>query len=276
MENNTTSIRKLRGTRVKKGNRLPRNFGRIDTAVFFPNEKRVAGFVTTRSTFLILFRRKSHFISINGYYVSDDKVFIRPKKGALDYAAYKALGLYPEEFVYWIDLPVITEDGQDVGIISDVTFVHETGEVTSIEVSPGAMSKFLKTARTIPADMIRIYGEDASDASSLVAGKEDSAGEGTVEYPPYAIIVPNEALDIETKNAVASKASETVSQLASDAGVDTAAVSEKAKSAAEVAGALATAGAVATGKQLKKTKGMFSAFKEEYNKARHGEPEDED
>jgi len=267
MTEGLTSIKGLKGTKVIKGKRLPHSVGKIDKFVFFPNRKCVAGFITKQSDFLLLIRRKGRFISINGYYMYEDYAFVRNEKGSSGKAAYKALELYPDDSVQWIGLPVITEDGQSVGVVSDVVFAHPSGEVQSIETSSGAMGKLLKGTRTIPTDLIKGYCEEGSKALALA--EQNSASNS--KDSRAAILVANEALAISTDSdkALASKAGKKVSTIASNAGIDTAAVSEKAKSAAETAGALASSGVAATGKQLKKTRGMFSAFKDEYNKARH-------
>lgn len=282
------SVKQLTGTKVVKGKRIPRNIGKIREVVFFPDRKRVAGFITKRSDFLLMFKRRGHFISIDGYYLYEGLAFARPQKGSLDDAAYDALGLEPENCVQWLGLPVVTEDGQSVGVVSDVSFIHMNGEVESIKVTPGSLGKLLQGSRTIPTDLIEGFRKDVGTTLALAekhkesdtgveagggrskAASRDEAADSSDEAscPPTAILVSNEALDIEIEDGVVSKAGKRVSEMASNAGVDTAAVSEKARSAAGVAGEVAKGAAVATGKQLKKTKGMLSAFKEEYDKAR--------
>ena len=90
-----------------------------------------------------------------------------------------------------------------------------------------------------------------------------------------AIILSDEALAIQAQGGLAEragKASAVVGHKASQA-------FEKAKpvasNVAQKTGDAVNKGAYSFGKQLSKTKGMFSAFKEEYNKARFGEDNEE-
>jgi len=277
MTENLTTIKKLTGTRVIKGKRLPHSVGKIRDVVFFPDKKCVAGFVTKQSDFLLLIRRKGRFVSINGYYMYEDLAFIRQEKGTSGKAAYKSLGLDPDVCVLWLGLPIITEDGRSVGVVSDVVFVHQSGEVQSVIASQGTIGKLLQGTRTIPTDLIRGYCAEVTtalahtDSAHSDTTHTDQGAESENAAPQRAILVSNEALaiEIDSDKTLVSKAGKQVSAIASKAGVDTTAVSEKAKSAVEVAGALASDGAAATSKQLKKTKGMFSAFKDEFDKALH-------
>ena len=267
MKNNIITIKEMTGTRLIKGKRIPRSIGKIRDVVFYPDKKCVAGFVTKQSDFLFIIKRKGHFVSIKGYYLYEDLAFVQKEKGSRDKAAYKLLGLEPDECVTWLGLPVITEDGRTVGVVSDVAFTHQNGEVQSIEAGPKAVGKLLQGTRTIPTSLIKGYRKVGDTALAPVSDNDESNSEST----GAAILVSNEAMDIDidSDKAFVSKVGKQASAVAHNAGVDAAAVSEKAKSAAKTAGAVVDVGVKATGEQLKKTKGMFSAFKEEYNKARH-------
>lgn len=259
-----TSIKKMVGTRVIKGKRVPHNIGKIREIVFFPDINSVAGFITKRSDFLFMFKRKGFFVSIKSYYMYEDYAFARPKKDSVNKKAYKALGLDPNDCVRWLGLPVITEEGEHVGVVTDVSFVHQNGDVRSIEASLGTLGKLVQGFRTIPIDMIIGYRKDVS----LVLPSQDGDEEDK-KRPHSAILVSPEALEIETEQSTVSKAGERVQGIARDANIGSDKATEKTASAIEVAGVVATKGAEATARQLKKTKGMFASFKGEYDKARH-------
>jgi len=266
---NTTSIKTLKGTRVFKGKRIPHNIGKINKFIFYPDKNCIAGFHTKQSDFLLLIRRKGRFVSMKGYYLYEDYAFVCKEKGSSGKAAYNLLDLHPEDGVIWLGLPVITKDGQKVGVVSDVAFVHQSGEVLSIQSAQGTVGRLLQGTRTIPIEMIQGYSKQGGTAIAPV----DERAETDSIAPQAAIIVSNEALSvgIDSDRTLPSKAGKTAVAIAKNAGVDTAVVSEKAKSAVETAGVVASAGATATKSQLKKTRGMFSAFKDAYNEARHGD-----
>ncbi|MDR2035348.1 MAG: PRC-barrel domain-containing protein, partial [Coriobacteriales bacterium] len=259
MTEKLTSIKKLTGTRVIKGKKIPRTIGKVSAVVFHPSESRVVGFITKRMDLLLMIKRKKHFVSAKSYYMYEDYLFARPQKGSLNKSAYKALGLNPADTVQWLGLPVVSENGQTLGTVCDVSFVHQSGEVCSIETSLGSVGKLVQGTRTIPAALIKGYSNDASATLALTNTEGVPGGRSKRSA---ALVVSNEALGIsvDTEKGLVAKTGRQVSSIASKAGVDTAAVSEKAKAAAEVAGVLANKGAQATGKQLKKTRGMFSDF----------------
>ena len=266
---NVTTIKELKGIQVKKGKRFPHSIGKIRDVVFYPDRKCVAGFVTKQSDLLLVIRRKGHFVSISGYYMHEDIAFVRQEEGSSGKDAYMLLGLQPDESVKWLGLPIFTESGQSVGTVSDVSFIDQNGEVQSIESSTGALGKLFDGTRTIPVSLIIGYSDEMSTSLVSVNTNDESNSSNSTSF----ILVSNEALEIafDTNKAFVPRVGKQVSTIAQNAGVDTAAVSEKTKSAAKTAGAVVHVGTRATAKQLKKTKGMFSAFKDEYNKARHDE-----
>lgn len=269
MEKTLTSIKQLTGARVYSGKKNPRGIGKIRDVVFYPNKNCVAGFLTKRSDFLWMFKRKGHFVAINSYSMHEGAAFVDDSKGSLDESGYKALGLNPGDCIVWMGLPVIAENGQSLGTISDVAFTHQSGDVQCIKVGMGTVGGVLQGSRTIPIEVIKGFSQEISkDLAHAAHNKAAQSNAEAQEYPPYAIVVLNEALELAVENGAVAKAGKKVSEIANTAGVDTGALSHKAHTAAKVAGALATSGAVATGKHIKKTRGMFSDFKEEYNKAR--------
>ena len=267
MTENLTSIKKMNGTKFIKGKKIPHGIGRIRNVIFYPDRMCVAGFLTHRIDFLLMFKRKRLFVPINGYYMYENLAFVSRKKGPSGKTPYKRPDIDPNICVEWLGLPVLAENGLEVGFVTDVTFVHFTGEVRSIETASGTVGKLVVGVRTIPLNLLKGYFPKGSTNLALpeytsIPGMSKSGA---------IILVANEALYIDTDNdkATVSKAGQKVASMAQNAGVNTTAVAETAKSAAIVAGTVASAGAIAAGKHLEKTRGMFSAFKDEYDKARH-------
>lgn len=271
MTENLTSIKELVGTRVYKGSRLAHKIGKIQHAVFFPDRKCIAGFTTKQADLLLMIKRKDHFITTQGFFLDDGKAYVRPEKTSSDKAAFAALGLDLDELVHWVGMPIITENGLNLGSVSDVYFDSLSGQVHSIEASFGAMEKLFQGVKSIPTAMIQGYRRGDNVAQALALAKSETVlGSRGMRA---AIVVANEVaeIDIDGEKSYMSQAGKKATEIAQSAGVDTAAVSEKAKSAVVVAGSVASAGATAAGKQLEKTRGMFSAFREAYQKARHDE-----
>ena len=164
------------------------------------------------------------------------------------------------------------EDGESYGIVGNVTFNRLTGTWVCLETDNGATSNALLGKRTIPADMVRGFkrGMGAALANMGAGGME---GE---EVQLGAMLVSSQVANLDSEGGVAEKAG-AVTAVAGDkvhTTVDRAkpVVSEAAKKTGEVV----NKGAYATGKQIAATKGMFSGFKEEYDKARGVKPGSDD
>ena len=148
----TTS--ELAGTRVVGGKNGTKRIGKVRSFVFHPKEKRCIGFIVKRPDLLWMFRRKDKFVSIDGYDIEDGRIVIRNVPEATDRAACKSLGVNWDDCVLWMGLPVMTQDGQDLGLVGSVTFNRLTGTVDSLETNSGATSNALLGKRTIPASMV--------------------------------------------------------------------------------------------------------------------------
>ena len=269
MTNDLTSVNALIGTRVIGGKRLPHKIGKIQDVAFHPSEKRVIGFILRRSDFLLMFKRKNKFVSINGYIILDGRIIIRPERNATGRAAFKALDLSPNDYEIWLGLPVISRDGQNYGVILDVTFSHLTGKLHTMNVGSSGFGSVLHSKRDIPANMIKRYLNNTEISPELKKNLNAKNEVKKDEYIYGAILVSDKTQNLPIEEGLAKKAGKGAAVVADKAKKAGTTMSINAKAAATVAGTIVTDGAIATGKQLKKTKGMFSAFKEEYRKARH-------
>lgn len=265
MAKNLITTNELTGTRVLGGKRGTKRIGKIRYFVFHPSEKKVIGFIVKRPDFLWMFKRSNMFVSIDGYDMVDGRMLIRLESEATDAKAYKALGVNPDKCIMWVGLPMMTEDGSSYGFVHNVIFNRITGAIQSVEADSGATAKALLGKRDIPADLILGFRKGAG-----VALSDPAAGAYENESPELGcILVSDEVKVMETEGGLAEKAGQATAVVADKASKATAKVSDKAGEVAKKTGEVVNKGAYATGKQISKTKGMFSAFKEEYNKARH-------
>ncbi|WP_080803940.1 PRC-barrel domain-containing protein [Arabiibacter massiliensis] len=262
----TTS--ELTGVRVVGGKNGQKRIGKVRRFVFHPKEKRCVGFIVKRPDLLWMFRRKDKFVSIQGYDLVDGRIAIRDVPEATDRAACKALGVNYDDCVLWVGLPVMCEDGTAFGTVGDVTFNRITGTVESFDTDSGATANALLGKRTVPAELI-VGFRRGMGAQLATVGQE---GAQTDDVVLGAILVSDEVKELAAEGGVAEKAG-AATAVAMDkvhTTVDKAkpVVSEAAKKTGEVV----NKGAYATGKQIAKSKTMFSDFKEEYDKARGPKP----
>ena len=135
-------------------------------------------------------------------------------------------------------MDVRTESGDVVGYCSDVEFKPRSGIVQTFYVTAGTASSVLVGDTQMPPTMLRGYADGA-------------------------MIVSDEVKSLGYSGGAAAKAAEA-----------SVVVGDKVKKGAKVLddkGSVAVdKGSRALGKQLGKTRGMFKAFKDEYQKASGG------
>ena len=271
MATKLTTTDELTGVRVIGGKKGTKRIGKVRRFVFHPKEKRVVGFVVKRPDLLWMFRRKDLFVAVSGYEIEDGSIVVSNDPAATNRAACKALGVDWDACVLWVGLPVMTEDGDALGVVGSVTFDRKTGVVDSVTTDSGATANALLGKREIPANLVKGFRRGMG-AALAPTGAE---GEESEEVVLGAILVAEEARDIAVEGGLAEKAGEATAVVVDKAHTAVDKAKPVASAAAKKTGEVVNKGAYATGKQIAATKGMFSGFKEEYDKARGPKPSQE-
>ena len=271
MANKLITTDELTGVRVIGGKKGTKRIGKVRRFVFHPKEKRVVGFVVKRPDLLWMFRRKDLFVAVNGYEIEDGRIVVSNDPAATNRAACKALGVDWDACVLWVGLPVMTEDGDALGVVGSVTFDRKTGAVDSITTDSGATANALLGKREIPANLVKGFRRGMGAALAQTGAE----GEESEEVVLGAILVAEEARDIAVEGGLAEKAGEATAVVVDKAHTAVDKAKPVASAAAKKTGEVVNKGAYATGKQIAATKGMFSGFKEEYDKARGPKPSQE-
>lgn len=247
-----------------------KKMGRVRACVFHPKQKRCVGLLVKRPDVALMFHRPDMFVAVDGFDVVDGDVLVREGPQAVDKGACKALGINLDDCVLWAGLAVMCEDGTDFGVVGDVLFHPQTGAVEELVVSKGATANTLLGQRRVPASAIRGFRRGMG-TQLYVADDDDAAALG-------CILVDDAVKDMEVAGGVAEKA-----------GAATAVATDKAKrvvrrvqpkaqeavdkakpavqQAAKAAGEAVDKGAFVTGRQIGRATGMFSSFKDEFQKA---------
>ena len=271
MANKLTTTDELTGVRVIGGKKGTKRIGKVRRFVFHPKEKRVVGFVVKRPDLLWMFRRKDLFVAVSGYEIEDSRIVVSNDPAATNRAACKALGVDWDACVLWVGLPVMTEDGDALGVVGSVTFDRKTGVVDSVTTDSGATANALLGKREIPANLVKGFRRGMGAALAQTGAE----GEESEEVVLGAILVAEEARDIAVEGGLAEKAGEATAVVVDKAHTAVDKAKPVASAAAKKTGEVVNKGAYATGKQIAATKGMFSGFKEEYDKARGPKPSQE-
>ena len=170
--------------------------------------------------------------------VYEGAVAVDDVKGTYDAAAAKRLDINLDDCIIWVGMDVRTESGDVVGYCSDVEFKPRSGIVQMFYVTAGAASSVLVGDTQVPPTMLRGYENGA-------------------------MIVSDEVKALGYSGGAAAKAAE-VSVVVGDK------VKKGAKVLDDKGSVAVDKGSRALGKQLGKTRGMFKAFKDEYQKASGG------
>lgn len=283
----TTST--LVGTKVFGGKTGTQRMGKVHCCVFHPSDKRCIGFLVKRPDLLLMFHRSDSFVALDSFTWENGALVVNQGAATTGEAACKRLGINWEDCVLWVGLAICTRDGNALGYVGSVEFDAQTGKITRIFVDEGQAAGALLGARELPASMVCGFKRGTGSALSSYtkrAAQEDMNAPTRREMTLVdevaecgAILVADEAKDIKASGGLAQKAGEAsavagakVKSAATNVTTSVKAAAQTAKpsvqAATHKAGQAVNKGAYATGKQLGRAKGMFSAFKEGFDKAR--------
>ena len=216
MNGKPVTTKELANRRVvdgKKGKRI----GKVRLFVFHPFEKRCIGLLVKRPDAALMFHRKDLFVALDGFSVdADGALVVHDDPAATDRGAIKALGVDWDACVIWVGMPVMTSGGEVLGFVDTVSFDSETGIVSSLTTENGAANDAIVGKRTIPAEYVK--GFRRGQGMALVQAGEYQGEDPNEHVERGAIMVADEALDLDVQGGVAAAA-----------GKATAVVSNKAK-----------------------------------------------
>ena len=263
------STAELVGKRVIGGKDGTQRIGKVRCCIFHPRENRCVGFLVKRPDVALMFHRPDLFVSLDGFCIDESGISLVGEDDSSGRAAARRLGIDPEGCIVWSGLPVLTTAKEKLGYVGAVLFDATTGVVQGILVSSGAANSALMGTMRIPGTMICGFQTGIGEPLLAYGEIED---EGDIDPRTLgALVVTREAAEIalhggavEHAGHATAVALDKVKGAASDA-------KPVVESAARKAGEAVSKGAYATGRQIGRTKGMFSAFKEEYEKARHAD-----
>lgn len=261
MAGNLITNNDLRGLRVLGGKKGTSHIGKVRRLVFHPRERRVVGFIVKRPDLALMFHRKDLFVQLGGFDMVDGRVVVRQAADATDKGACKALGIDYDSCVMWEGLPLITESGDMLGMVGTVAFDRDTGVISTVLADAGATANTLLGKRIIPASLIKGFRRGIGVALSTGS---DGAEQEEDEVELGAILVSDAAKDILAEGSVAEKAGAATAVAVNKMNTTVKpAVSNAAKKTTKAVGQ----GVRAVGKRAEETKDAFSGFKDEYRKA---------
>ncbi len=290
----------FQGAKVLGGKRGTKNLGRIKYAVFHPEEARLVGYVVKRPDVLLMFQRSDKFLAFDSFRVLDGRVVAYSDADAWDEAACKRLGFSFEDCFIWEGMSLRTESGQELGRINEVVYDEQTGSALSFVVTQGA--SWLVGKGQVPVNLLQRFKDGYFVLSDTAADIELEGGLAAKAGERVALT----AAELANTGKAVGKAAEAGAKKAGNAlssfkekYIDLTEEEEAALGAHGTEKKIGTVGEVngevtisseqpadpppasqpslvkeatdAVVGQVKKSKGMFASFKEEFDKAKNGE-----
>ena len=245
--------------------------GKVHNVVFSPDGRRVVGALVSRPDIAGMVKRDDVFVALSALEPRDKSVIMTGGEDDVDEKAIKRLGVDWDTCLIWEGMDAKTVSGRELGFIADAEFDSETGDVRIFLVGDGNVAKAIVGQLEIPADMLVGYRDgwmivDADAAKlELNGGVAAKAGEGV------ARVKYEGGLAVARADEAAGKAIEAGSHSLGKAigkakrAVDDATADARAKAREQLPDPEEAARSV--GRHLGKVGGMFSSFKDEFDKA---------
>lgn len=261
---------------VKNKKGRVKKFGKVRNVVFYPDKPRAVGVIVKRPDLLWMIKRKDRFAAIDKVSLLEDGNIIVDlmDSDAWDNRACKRLGVDFDECIIWDNMAVRNMQGQELGLISNIE-IDDDCKIACVDISSGGAERALLGAANIDASKLKGYDANAQaiiadiqpeevEVSGGVAGKAGEAwAKGTHRVSEsQADISDKAAKNIEDTAVAAGEAIGSIrDKVKEKVGTD------KTENLSAKAGEAVNDGAYKLGQQLRKSKGMFHAFKEEFDKA---------
>ena len=223
-----------KGTRGKAATTFTR-LGKVHLTVFAPDGRRVVGFLVMRPDVAGMVKRTDVFVALDAIAPCDGGIRVVGGEGSFDDQARERLGLDWDSCLIWSGMDAKTTDGKMLGYVNDAEFNTKTGQVDCFMIGDGGMAQQLVGSLKIPAGMLRGYEKGFMLVAPEAAGQALTGG-------------------------VAGKAGESYARAKYEG-------KKAAAKAGKAAGEAVDKGSRALGKQIGRTKGMFSSFMDEFKKA---------
>ncbi|MDR2957800.1 MAG: PRC-barrel domain-containing protein [Coriobacteriales bacterium] len=269
------SSAELNGVRVLGGKHGTRRIGKVLRAIFYPDDFRLAGFLVKRPDLLWLFKRHDRFFAWDSYGMADGRVVVMHAADSWDSKACARIGLDWDQALILQGMAVVDSHGEKIGRIDAVEFDPATGRALTFLLSTSLGAKALIGQISVPVEDILCYkdytivlrpGVEIADSEGGLAAKagEQAAIVGNIvkTQTEAAGVAIGELVDKADKGA--QKLGYETGKVISSARYK---IKTRSKQAANDADNLVNKGSKAFGRQIGKTKGMFKAFQDEYDKA---------
>lgn len=194
----------VEGEKKRSGTR--RRVGKVADIVFRADSPRVVGLVVSRPYLFFLFQRKDLLLAFDRATVLADRVVVDGTQ-AWGAQAAKRLGIDWDQTVIWRGMPVRSAGGREMGYVRDAVFDEGDGSLVSLGLTDGI-------------------------AVDVAVGTVDLPGSLVEGWDGSAVIIAEEAADVDPDGGAAGIAGRTAAVAQDGATKAAVAVARGAKTAA--------------------------------------------
>lgn len=252
-----------------------KRFGRVRATVFHPNEPRVVGLVIKRPDALLMVKRKERFAAIDRIEPVEGGISVIDAVDSWDTEACKRLGVDYDACIIWEYMPVRTESGQEIGLVSNVVYSGDDYTIEHIDISTNSANRVLLGSSLIPREQIVGYRDGAIIVKDTEADVEEDGRCGSGgrcrlgKDQACGIAGYEESRRGHQRGRVQSRRGDRRRARQGEQGRRGATRPRSARPRSAESTLASTKAANLLGKQLGRASGMFKSFKEEFDKASH-------
>ena len=263
-----TDHKVLREFVTSKNESKRRSVGRVHSVVFHPSAPVCVGIMVHRPDAALMFHRADQFVALDRLHFEDKDIIVDASEDSVGKKAAARLGIDLDQCVIWSGLAVITKDQERLGYVGQVNFDLSTGAVEDVVVFSGAAKDALLGKFVIPANLIRGFRWGVGDV--IVMSQNDAGEEETDDSLRGGLVVAAEARELAQQGGIADAAGRATAKASNEVRKVKVKVKPKVDEGMKKAGEATTKGLYVAGRQVGRTKGMFTEFKEEYHKGLKG------
>ncbi len=250
-----------------KGKTVNRSMGRVRSVVFHPEANVCVGIMVHRPDAALMFHRPDMFVALDGLQLDGGIINVERSEDFVGKQAAKRLNIDLDRCVIWHGLAVVTKDQETLGYVGQVNFDSETGAVKEVVVFSGAAKDALLGKFVIPSELIRGFRWGVGD---VIVFSQNEAGNEDDPNLRGGLVVAAQAKELATQGGMAAAAGKATAVAGNQVRKVKVKVKPKIDEGVAAAGKATTKGLYVAGRQVGRSKGMFAAFKDEFDKASKG------
>ncbi len=200
---------------IVPGRKKPKRLGWVKHVLVAADGLHVVGFQVTLPDIAMMIDRSDRFLALDRCTVTSSKVVLKDQRDAWGGRAAKRLGIDWDTTVIWRDMPVRSESGETLGRLADAAFDPATGAIGAVRLTGGAVADSAIGVRDLDVGLVRGFDGEAIVVSDeaveidLSGGIADSAGKtaaaATVVAGEVASAARDGAVDLAVSAAKGAK-----------------------------------------------------------------------